>query len=55
MAPIGGGNMNYEAIVRAAEKADVEYAFVEQDHCYDADPFDCLKQSYDYLASLGCK
>lgn len=55
MAPVGGGNMNYEAIVGAAEEAGVRYAFVEQDHCYDADPFDCMKQSYDYLVSLGCR
>ncbi len=55
MAPVGRGNMNYEAIVQAAEDAEVEYAFVEQDHCYDDDPFDCMKQSYDYLVALGCK
>ena len=37
----------------ALRKAGVEYMLVEQDRCYDEDPFDCLKKSYDYLKSLG--
>ena len=44
---------NYDAIIEACLKADVEYGFVELDDCYGADPFDCLKRSYDYLTSLG--
>ena len=47
------GNMNYEAILPAAEASGAKYAFVEQDHCYDDDPFECMKRSYDYLSSLG--
>lgn len=53
MAPIGSGNMNYEAILPAAEASGAKYAFVEQDHCYDDNPFECMKRSYDYLSSLG--
>ena len=53
MAPIGQGNMHYPAIVKACEDSGVEYGFVEQDHCYDQDPFDCLKKSLDYFRSLG--
>lgn len=53
MAPIGKGNMNYPAILEACEEADVQYAFIEQDACYEEDPFDCLKQSYDYLKAQG--
>lgn len=53
MAPIGQGNMNYPEILRACDDSDVEFAYVEQDHCYDEDPFDCLKKSYDYLNSFG--
>lgn len=53
MAPVGYGNMNYPEIVRACRSAGVKYAYVEQDHCYDDDPFECLKLSYDYLRSLG--
>lgn len=55
MAPVGSGNMNYEAIVRASEEAGCKYAFVEQDRCYEDDDFECMKRSYDYLASLGCR
>ena len=53
MAPIGRGNMNYDAILRACDDADVQYAFIEQDNCYGEDPFDCLKESYDYLTAQG--
>lgn len=53
MAAVGKGNMNFEAILSAAEDVGVQYAFVEQDSCYGEDPFDCLKQSYDYLKAMG--
>jgi len=52
MAPVGGGNMNYPAITEACLANNVEYAFVEQDDCYDEDPFDCLKRSFDYCKTL---
>ena len=53
MAPIGEGNMNYDAILAACVDARVEYAYIEQDNCYDEDPFDCLRKSYAFLASKG--
>ena len=53
MAPVGFGNMNFETILKTAEECDVHYLLVEQDKCYDEDPFDCLKKSYDYLRALG--
>ncbi len=53
MAPIGWGNMNYPAILQACVDSDVEYGYVEQDNCYDEDPFLCLKKSYDYLTAMG--
>lgn len=53
MAAIGKGNMNYPEILKACEDAGVQYAFVEQDNCYEEDPFVCLKQSYDYLKAQG--
>lgn len=56
MAWVGGGNcMNFEEIVSALIKSGSKYAFVEQDECYDADPFDELKKSYNYLTTLGLK
>ena len=53
MAPIGDGNMNYPGIFAALDKAGCKYAFVEQDHCYDQDPFDCLARSLNYAKKLG--
>ena len=55
MAPIGEGNMNFEGIIAASEKAGVEHVLVEQDNCNGEDPFDCLARSYKYLTSLGLK
>ncbi len=55
MAPVGKGNLNYRRILDEGEKAGVRYAFVEQDHCYGEDPFDCLNQSLDALRALGAK
>lgn len=53
MAPVGSGNMNFPAIIETAATCDVKYLLVEQDKCYDENPFDCLKRSYDYLKALG--
>ena len=53
MASIGSGSMSFDRILKAAEKAGVQYALVEQDNCYGEDPFECLKKSYEYLKSLG--
>lgn len=53
MAPVGSGNLNWNAILEAAKDCDVKYALVEQDLCYDEDPFDCLKKSYDFLKAQG--
>jgi len=54
-APVGLGNMNFNSILSACEKSFTKYLLVEQDDCYDIDPFECLKISYEYLKSLGLK
>jgi sugar phosphate isomerase/epimerase len=48
-APVGDGNMNWDAILNAAASHPIEYYFVEQDNCYGEDEFECLKRSYDFL------
>ena len=53
MAPVGWGNINHVAAARAAEAGGTKYVFVEQDRCYDEDPFVCMKKSYDYLKGIG--
>ena len=55
MAAVGQGNLNFEKIVAACEEAGSIHLLVEQDNCYGDDPFKCLKQSYEYLKSLGLK
>ena len=53
MAPVGGGNLDFERILGILENNGVtEYALVEQDECYEASPFDCLRESYEYLMKL---
>ena len=55
MAEIGEGNLNWPAILDAAKDAGVEWYCVEQDNCYDRDPFDSLKISLDNLHEMGLK
>jgi sugar phosphate isomerase/epimerase len=52
MAPVGEGNMNFEAILKACEEAGTEWLLVEQDICAGS-PFDCLKTSYQNLVKMG--
>ena len=53
MAPVGCGNMNFDAILTACEDAKTEYLLVEQDDTYGEDPFECLRKSYEYLRARG--
>ena len=55
MEPVGSGNMNFDAIIKACYDTKVDYAFVEQDDCNGEDPFECLKRSYDFLRAKGLK
>ncbi len=52
-AEIGEGNLNWPAILSAAEAGGVEYLLVEQDQCYDRDPFESLAISYRHLRAMG--
>ena len=51
-APVGHGNMNFDAILAACADAGATYLLVEQDDCYE-DPFVCMKKSYDFLRARG--
>ncbi len=55
MAPVGEGNINFDRVFEKAEAAGTRFMLVEQDDCNGEDPFDCLKRSYDFLASRGFK
>ena len=47
------GNLNWDSIFDACEKANAPYAFVEQDSCYGRDPFTCMETSYKNLTKKG--
>lgn len=49
MVPVGSGNLNWDAILPAAEEGGVEWFIIEQDTCHKC-PFESLKDSFDYLA-----
>jgi len=50
-AEIGNGNLNWPAIIEACKAAKVEWVVVEQDDCYGKDPFESLKESYNFIAA----
>lgn len=52
-AEVGQGNMNWPKLMPASEAAGAEYFFIEQDMTYGRDPFDCIKDSREYLKSIG--
>jgi sugar phosphate isomerase/epimerase len=53
MAPVGGGNLNFPSIVRAAEESGSEWFIVEQDSGFD-DAFVAITQSYRYVTEQLC-
>jgi sugar phosphate isomerase/epimerase len=52
-APVGEGNLNWSAILDAAQAVGVEHYLVEQDLSYDLDPFEALAISYRNLKAMG--
>lgn len=47
-AEVGCGNLNWDAIMNAAQESGVKYYAVEQDICED-DPFECLRRSSEFI------
>lgn len=52
-AEVGEGNLNWPDILAAAKEAGVLWYIVEQDECYDRDPFDSMAISYRNLKAMG--
>ena len=48
---VGNGNINWESVFKSAEESGVEWYIVEQDFC-NKDPFESVKESYEYLKSV---
>jgi sugar phosphate isomerase/epimerase len=51
-AEIGEGNLNWDAILKAAKAAGTQWYIVEQDTC-QRDPFESLKISLENLKAMG--
>ena len=49
-AEIGSGNLNFPAIIAAAEASGCKWFIVEQDSC-QRDPFDSIRISYEHIKS----
>ncbi len=52
-AEVGEGNLNWPAILDACLYAGVEWYIVEQDSCYERDPFESLGISLRNLQAMG--
>ena len=52
-AAVGEGNLNWPAIIDAAETGGCEYAVCEQDNCWGEDPFACVETSYRNMKAMG--
>ena len=51
-AEVGEGNFDWPAILNAAVKGGVKWYIVEQDNCYERNPFDSLAISYNNLTRI---
>ncbi len=52
-AEIGEGNLNWPAILAAAELGGVELIMIEQDDCYDRESIDSMAISYRNRKAMG--
>ena len=53
MAALGDGNINWPAVIAAAEASGCEWFIFEQDRdWYDNDPFIAAQRSFDYITSI---
>lgn len=50
---IGEGNIDFKAVIAAADKSGCKWYAVEQDTC-PGNPFDSLKKSFDYIKANLC-
>lgn len=53
-AEVGSGNLDWTSILSTAEAGGCEWFIVEQDTC-PGNPFDSIRQSFEYLTSTFCK
>ena len=51
--PVGSGIQDIPAIIETAIAGGAEYFIVEQDRCYEQDSLEAVKESREYLRSIG--
>ncbi len=51
-APVGEGDLDWDAILTACKDGGTDWGIVEQDTCF-RDPYECLQSSFDYLSGKG--
>lgn len=54
-AEIGYGNLNIPAIIKAGDESGCEWFMVEQDDCYERNPFESMEMSFKYLEKLAAR
>jgi sugar phosphate isomerase/epimerase len=54
-AEVGEGNLNWPNILEACKSSGVEWYIVEQDNCYERDPFESLGMSLRNMKAWGLK
>lgn len=52
LTPVGQGEIDWAPIIDATIKTGVKYALAEQES-FGGEPFQCLRDSYDYLVARG--
>lgn len=52
-ANVGSGILDIPAIVQASIEAGAQWGIVEQDSCYDQDPMDAIRVSFENLKQMG--
>lgn len=52
---VGEGNLNWPGVVEACRATNISQIAIEQDDCYDRDPFECLNISRNNMLRMGLK
>jgi sugar phosphate isomerase/epimerase len=50
LTPVGQGSIEWDRVIATCVETGVKYCFAEQER-WQKDPFECLKESYDYIIS----
>ena len=54
-AECGTGNIDFGACYRACKEIGVQYIVIEQDLCYDKDPYDSVRIGFEGLKRIAAE